>query len=267
MKARLKRNLLRLLRRIGWPQSEARMTSDAQHYWRQKSAKHALNSHWRSAMEPGVWEALGQFHRGLFERFVPEFRGSRSMPRMIEWGCGGGANAIAFADLVEEFIGVDLSLESLDECGRQLAGHEVRYTPQIVTASQPESILDSLKHPVDLFLCTFVFELLPTESVAKRILNVAHQCLREGGVAMIQVKYSTSDPATRSRHFAYRLDLANTTTFPIEQFWELACQSGFSPRCVHLLPIAPLVHDERYAYFFLDRPTRSDASLVAKGSR
>lgn len=267
MKAWLKRNLLTFLRRVGWTQSEARMTSDAQRYWRQTSAKHALNSHWRNAMEPGAWESLGNFHRGLFERFFPERLGPRRMPRMMEWGCGGGANAIAFSDLVEEFIGVDLSPESLEECRRQLAGYDVRYTPQIVTATQPESILGSLNNSVDFFLCTFVFELLPTEGVATQILKVAHQSLRDGGVAMIQVKYATSDPATRSRRFAYHLDLANTTTFPIEQFWELACQCGFVPRCVHLLPQAPLVHDERYAYFFLDRPGNSHPSLSPSGSR
>lgn len=267
MKSMLKRHLLTFLQRVGWTQSEARMTSDAQRYWRQTSTKHALNSHWRNAMEPGAWEALGQFHRELFERFFPEHQGPRRLPRMLEWGCGGGANAIAFADLVEQFIGVDLSPESLEECGRQLAGYDVRYTPQIVAAAQPDSVLDSLKNPVDFFLCTFVFELLPTEGVARQILNVAHQILRDGGVAMIQVKYATSHPATHSRRFAYRLDLANTTTFPIEQFWQLACQCGFVPRCVHLLPNAPLVHDERYAYFFLDRPRHSNASLTPSGSR
>jgi ubiquinone/menaquinone biosynthesis C-methylase UbiE len=262
MKALLKRNLLPLLQRVGWTQSEARMISDAQQYWRQNSAKHSLHSHWRSAMEPGSWEALGQFHRELFDGFFPECRGPRRMPRMIEWGCGGGANAIAFADLVEEFIGVDISAESLEECGRQLSGYDLRYTSQIVTAAQPELVLDSLKNPVDFFLCTFVFELLPTEGVGKQILKVAHQCLRDGGVAMIQVKYATSDPATRSRQFAYHRHLANTTTFRIEQFWELACQSGFLPRCVHLLPKAPLVQDERYAYFFLDRSKDIPGSLL-----
>lgn len=179
------------------------------------------------------------------------------MPRMIEWGCGGGSNAIAFADLVDEFIGVDLSPDSLKECSRQLADYNVRYTPHVVTADQPEAILDKLKDPVDFFLCTYVFELLPTERVAEQILKVAHQSLRDGGVAMIQVKYATCDPATRSRQFDYRRHLADTTTFRIEQFWELACQSGFVPRCVHLFPKAPIVHDERYAYFFLDRPATS----------
>ena len=84
---------------------------------------------------------------------------------------------------------------------------------------------------------------------------------------MIKVKYATCDPATRSRQFAYRRHLANTTTFRIEQFWELACQSGFVPRCIHLFPKAPHVHDERYAYFFLDRPASSfSSSLDALGS-
>lgn len=83
---------------------------------------------------------------------------------------------------------------------------------------------------------------------------IAHRLLRPGGVALIQIKYETKESRTKPRRWGYRANLANMTTYPIDRFWELAAEVGFKPKALKLQPKQPLVNDERYAYFLLERP-------------
>ena len=83
--------------------------------------------------------------------------------------------------------------------------------------------------------------------------SIARDLLAPGGAALIQIKYATDDWRTRPRRWAYRLNLANTTTFQIDAFWQLCRACGLEPRAVTLVPEQPLVGDERYAYFLLTK--------------
>ena len=42
------------------------------------------------------------------------------LERIVERGCGGGANAVAFAPHCAEYLGADLGSETVDECEKQL---------------------------------------------------------------------------------------------------------------------------------------------------
>ena len=110
----------------------------------------------------------------------------------------------------------------------------------------------------ELFLCFYVFELLPTPEYGLRLLNIARQLLVPGGVAVIQIKYSTSDRWTKSHVRDYHRNVANMTTYAIDEFWIHAAGAGFEPRSVALVPKNRL--DERYAYFALARPSAADAA-------
>ncbi len=109
--------------------------------------------------------------------------------------------------------------------------------------------------PCDLFLCTYVMELVPTPEYGKRIVDIAFKLLRPGGLAMIQIKYSTASAATQPRRWGYRHNAANMTTYPIDGFWELAQAAGFEPLALTLQPRQELIGDERYAYDMLKRPS------------
>ena len=176
--------------------------------------------------------------------------------RVVEWGCGGGANAVHFAREAEQFVGVDVSQASLDECGRQLNGEGLgdRWTPVLADVENPEAAAARIE-PCDLFLCVYVFELIPGPEYGERLLRIARDRLHPGGMALVQIKYATDDWRTRPRRWAYKLNLANTTTFRIEAFWQLAENCGLTPRAVTLVPEDRLVGDERYAYFLLMKPS------------
>lgn len=73
---------------------------------------------------------------------------------------------------------------------------------------------------------------------------------------MIQIKYDEGRFWTRPRRRAYRSGLADMTTYPISEFWQLAVTCGLRPESVELVPKNEL--DERYAYFLLSRPSAEE---------
>jgi len=242
---------------VGFRQAESTIAADSQRYWSNTSQRSfRSDSHWRGegGLSEETWLALGQFHFDLFNDLRRTTALAPPLQRVIEWGCGGGSNAAPFSKIAEQFIGVDVSQASLDECGKTLrdAGRP-DYLPILIDVADPEGALARVPEPCDLFLCTYVFELIPTPEYGRRLMQVAHRLLRPGGLAFIQIKYSTT-LRTRSRGFGYQFHLASMTTYPIDGFWELATNVGFVPKAVYLLPKEPLVHDERYAYYLLERP-------------
>lgn len=174
----------------------------------------------------------------------------RSWKRVVEWGCGGDANAVHFAPRAEEFIGVDVSMEPLRECEKQvLAVCETPFRPIAIDVAEPEAAIAQVEGWCDVFVSFYVFELIPSPEYGERLLRIAAELLAPGGLALIQIKYDAGRWRTKPRRRAYRSGLAEMTTYPIDGFWQLAQRCGFVPQAVHLVPRNEL--DERYAYFFL----------------
>ena len=253
--------LLRAAGLAGLRQSEAAVARASADYWSGggggDDARFRTNSHWRDGgmFDDAGWLAIGRPHLDLWRRFAAFADLDPRPRRVVEWGCGGGANAVHFAPACDRFVGVDVSQASLDECGRQLQreGHGDRYEPVLADVENPEAAAVGVGS-CDLFLCLYVLELVPGPAYAARLLRIARGLLTPGGAAVVQFKYETRDPATRGRRWAYRLNLANTTTFRVEAFWTLAESCGLEPRCLTLVPEQPAVGDERYAYALLTRP-------------
>jgi len=111
-----------VLGQAGFPHSSSRMVRDAARYWSGAHDDRWLNdSHWRSgSVFDGTdrWAVMGQEHLQLFHSLRRTMGEPAAMKRIVDWGCGGGANAVLFAPLAEELIGVDVSADSLEECAR-----------------------------------------------------------------------------------------------------------------------------------------------------
>ena len=258
LKQLLKLALIRTTQLLGVSQSEATVARDSARYWAgEDDERFRNNSHWREGgvMDEEAWLTIGRRHLEVFGRFANMVGFERPARRVVEWGCGGGANAVHFAKEAERFVGVDVAQSSLDECGRQLQreGLGDRWQPVLADVENPEAAAATIE-PCDLFLCVYVFELIPGPAYAERLLKIAQGLLRPGGMAMVQIKYATDDWRTRPRRWAYKLNLANTTTFRVEAFWQLAERCGLTPHAVTLVPKDAVVGDERYAYFLLTKP-------------
>jgi SAM-dependent methyltransferase len=247
-----------LLTRVGPAQSSARLERDAAAYWGgRKDDRWQNNSHWRGGSQfgvPGLWEALGREHLELYQRLR---RASTVEPapiaRTVEWGCGGGTNAVAFAPLSREFVGVDVSTASTEECAKQVAAAcpDVLFTGVLANVGDPEAAAAKIPRPVSLFLCLYVLELVPDKAYGLRLMGLAYQMLEPGGQAFVQVKYSTRSWRTWSRRRAYPSAIADTT-YCIDEFWTAMEAIGFRPESVFLVPRNDL--DERYAYYLLSVP-------------
>ncbi len=258
--------VIRASQLAGLRQSEAALTRAAGRYWSAGTdGRFRGNSHWRGEGGLGseAWERIGDRHVNLYRRFAA-FAGVEPTPRhVVEWGCGGGANAIPFARLAEQFVGVDVAASSLAECRSQLEaeGLAERFTSVEAAVDDPEAaareVLGSAG-PCDLFLCVYVFELVPGPAYVTRLLRIARDLLAPGGAALVQFKYATADWRSRPRRWAYRLNLANMTVLHVEQFWRMAEEAGLTPQAMTLVPQDRLVGDERYAYALLTKPSASE---------
>ena len=248
--------LLRTLASAGLTHSEARISAQAQRYWNETDvARWKADSHWHDATVFGdgdLWARLGRRHLELVERGARKVEFTRPWRRIVEWGCGGGANAVHFAPRAEEFVGVDISAESLTECGRQVAAHcDTPYRPVLIEVAEAERAVAEIGGECDIFLCCYVFELIPTPEYGERLLRIARDLLAPGGLALIQVKYDDGRFRSRPRRRSYRSGVAGMTTYPIDEFWQLAERCGLRPESVELVPRNEL--DSRYAYFLLSK--------------
>ena len=247
------RRVRNLWERLGPAQASGAVESDAQAYWRdERQPGWQSNSHWREGVTE-VWDEIGASSLALAERLVRVTGEPLPSSRTVEWGAGGGANAVRFAARCDEFVAVDISQASLDECERQVG--LVTATPVrkvLIDVAEPEAAIDAIgPGSCDLFLCLYVLELVPSQAYGLRLLDTAAALLAPGGVALIQTKYTTTMRASRSRRRDYRRDLANMTTYPIDEFWIEAGKRGLQPQSIALVPQDKL--DERYAYYLLVR--------------
>ena len=240
-------------------ESDEKLVRDSQAYWGAPGTdRQRFNAHWRghgAFVDDERWLEVGRQHLRLYEVMARAVgRGDGPLERIVEWGCGGGANAVHFAPLAREFVGVDIAHASLDECARQLAAAgRTNFVPLLISAADPEAACSRLAGGCDLFLCVYVFETLPSPEYARRVLRIAHRTLASDGMAIIQVKYRTHKMRTGPRRWSYVRNLAHNTTYAIDEFWLEAEACGLRPRLVSLVPKQPLVEDERYAYFALTR--------------
>ena len=250
----------RLVGAFGFKQSDLKIQKDALSFWENHTAgNYRVNSHWRGhgifENDDERWLSLGQRHVGIFKRLASTATTPfPTAPSTLEWGCGGGSNAVAFAEMASRFVAVDISKKSIEECLRQMELVGMKNGIGVVADMHyPEKVAKEID-PVDMVLCTYVFELLPTRAYALRLLRVFHELLNPGGLAIVQIRYATAKLSTRGRSWGYKLGFTKMVSFFLDDFWDACAQAGFEPRSIELLPIDKSVFDERYAYFLLEKP-------------
>ena len=72
-------------------------------------------------------------------------------------------NAYQLAPNVRRFFGVDVSGDSLKECSRQISELGLNnFVGVKIDADNPEAAIEQIDSPADIFLCTYIIELLPS---------------------------------------------------------------------------------------------------------
>ncbi len=243
-----------LISRAAPPQSEETLAAAAAAHWNDAGApRWKLESHWRSGLGEERWSRVGPRQLDLTRTLLSSLGRDVPRGRILEWGCGGGANAVTFAALCDEFVGLDIAGPSLDECHHQvMAGTGRDIATVLVDPTTPETAVPSVgAGTVDLVICFYVFELLASRRSAEQVLAVIRELLADDGAAVVQIKYDDGSRSGGARTRDYRRHVAHMTTFKVHEFWSLCQGLGLQPRVMTLVPEDEL--DSRYAYYLLTR--------------
>lgn len=196
---------------------------DDLHY--EKSLSHHIGArNW----EEDKFYAYGEKHVALFQsarRFISPNENERTQ-KVVEWGPGGGANALAFLKhFGGEYIGIDISKENLDEaariCNDTTCGS---FTKCHIDIQNPEAVLEFIQpKSVDLFISTAVFPHLPDKEYAKKVIEIAAVLLKPNAVCMLHVLNSDE---IKSTYGDYNKDVHRNTVFTYEETVALISEVG-----------------------------------------
>ncbi|WP_433786849.1 class I SAM-dependent methyltransferase [Actinomycetospora sp. CA-101289] len=243
-----------VLTAVGLHHSERRLVADAARYWADQSAPTwEDDSHWcgASAIDDNTFSRIGLVHASLFDRMGAMVGIGTSLGRVLEWGVGGGANAVQFAPRADSFIAVDVNPASTMEAARRVESVcETPVTEMVVDLADPESAHERIpSESLDLFVCLYVLELVPTPEYGMRLMRIALAMLRPGGLAFVQIKYDRGSLTTRAFRRNYSRNSSNMTTYSLDGFWSAVADIGLQPVAMVLVPENDL--DQRYAYLLL----------------
>lgn len=190
-----------------------------------------------------LWDKLGLENLARFE-ILKILSDTDKIESMLEWGVGGGANAVKFSRVIDEFYGVDISSVSISECEMRIKTEPkdtFKYWLARIHIDNPEIVYD-LVPKVDFFLCTSVFQHFPNPAYGERIAGIAYNMLKDKGLALIQIKYGE-----HQNYPSYAKEVAKFTLYPITVFRDLMIQIGFK-----FLSVA-LDTPTCYAYYYLEK--------------
>jgi SAM-dependent methyltransferase len=246
----------RTLCTAGMRHSEDRLLSESAEYWADRQDPQWNDqSHWRGGprIDPRRFDQIGADHVALFDRLAATVGGAPNPGTILEWGVGGGANAVHFAPRAERFVAVDINPDSPAEAARRVG--EVCATPVtevVVEIAEPEGVTEHLPEgSVDLFLCLYVLELVPSPEYGLRLMRLAAELLRPGALAFVQFKYRTAEAKTAPARRNYRYFTSRMTTYRLEEFWTAMDDVGLRPLAMSLVPENAL--DQHYGYLLLQR--------------
>ncbi|MDL9947999.1 class I SAM-dependent methyltransferase [Gordonia sp. ABSL11-1] len=241
--------------RIGRAARPQELAHEAQAYWTSESdaTTWSSDSHWRSGLGDEQWRAVGRENLLIIQTLAQGLGRVDELGTVLDWGCGGGANAVAVAPFAERLILADVAPQSVAEAADQVrTASDVVVETLTIDLLDPERAATTIEDTCDTFICLYVLELTASVQDALRIVRIAKRTLRTGGIAIFQVKYRSSTRASGTVKRSYRRNLANMTIFPIDEFWTHLETAGLEPRLITLVPENEL--DRNYAYFAATRP-------------
>jgi 2-polyprenyl-3-methyl-5-hydroxy-6-metoxy-1,4-benzoquinol methylase len=191
---------------------------EASDFWTGGSPFQKKGAHWLSSNHYSKRQWLNMGH----ERFKVFKEHQKDIPKgsILEWGVGGGSNLAVFRRHFQIYTGVDICQETLEECGERASEYKVDFRPFHIHIKDPEAALSLGEH--DFFLCTAVFQHLPSKQYGARILNIAYKLLYPGCFALIQFRTPHHLRAVRKERIknptTYEANVARFNLYTVEEF-------------------------------------------------
>lgn len=249
-----------IIQRLQPTESPSRLARCAGTFWAASQTEEQRRdlSHWRGVgrwASDAAWLEIGESSRAMFLTLCRLSGRTEPVNVMMEWGPGGGANAVAFSSLVSHYIGVDISQANLDECQRQLQLKAYNgFRPILIDAERPEECAAAIGGAkVDFFLSTAVYQHFPGKAYGATVTRTAAKLLRDGGLAIIQIRYDDGSEVVRAKTRDYFENAISFTSYRVDEFWTLCKDVGLEPLAVTLECKAS------YAYFLLRKSIGSEA--------
>lgn len=244
----------------GYREDAGQLASEARQFWNEVSDQHpqrAQEAHWRGHgvfADDAVWLKLGRDHVQLLKRALHAHGRTLAPRRVVEWGCGGGMNAVHLAHDAKAYYGVDIAEATLQECARQVrAEGGGPFVPVLADPRAPRAAMAQIGGDCDLFICTYVFELLPSEAHALEVLDIARDLLKPGGIALIHVRLARGGPAGGSRPWGYAQNMAQNVRFTDAAFTQACRDRGLQRLEAVMVASVPELDERDYAYYVLER--------------
>nr|WP_281436421.1 class I SAM-dependent methyltransferase [Ensifer sp. ENS04] len=227
-----------------WERHEDDAWREDQSHWRGKG-RWADDARWQAigkatvAKLRAVWRLLDKPH--FPEPFVA-----------LEWGPGGGTNLFAMRRLSRRYFGVDISPSNLAECARMIGaeGYGSLFEPIHLTEA-PESIVEKVAEPIDVFISTAVFQHFPSKEYGGEVLRAVKRVCKPGAVGIVQIRYDNGEEKFRpiADLSEYKEKHITANSYQIDEFWKLLRDCGLNP-----LMIRDINGQVNYATFFFKAP-------------
>lgn len=226
-------------------------------------------SHWRGYgryKDEAVWLRIGE---GSVRRINTILRTEKikdfwAKPRVVlEWGSGGGANAIAFRDHAKAYYGVDISKQNLNEAARVMREANSSIFKPALIDSGPKDVLSAVKQKIDVFISTAVFQHFPSKEYGVEVLSVLAKLCHTGALGFIQIRFADSGGRISGNASVdeYKKNYLQATVYAIDEFWTICENAGFAVRAV-----TDLKTSNNYVTFHLRKKPKPDEASNDKPS-
>lgn len=210
--------------------------SEAHDFWNGDTKKRNDQAHYLGCgrWDEGKWSRHGRYYFRLYKEFLKEFSHIDPGPskRMLDWGCGGGANAVSFSKSFEHVTGVDISMESIRICGDACYEKVKRdfFRPFLIPVDFiPKDIeLLSSEDLYDFVLCTQVIQHMPSADYVGAVMSVWSSLCRKGANAVVQFRtHYNSRRIQRSSKISYTENVAHWVMLNPAVFEKMANEAGW----------------------------------------
>jgi hypothetical protein len=238
--------------------SPVKLLHDNRVYWERAGSDSKISdyAHWKNVgrfKNAKAWSRIGEENFTRYKKLLKLMGGcgAEKLDSMVEWGVGGGANAVVFGDAVDFFYGIDIARSSLDESRKQMdaIGLGQKYFPLIADKDVVGNILQLSPKGIDFFLSTATYQHFPHVAYAKYVTTSAFKILRPGGLALIQTRYADGSRfyATKTRDYGVGKNAIRFLSFNVNEFALLCEKIGFK------VLMTETVDRINYCYYYLQK--------------
>jgi cyclopropane fatty-acyl-phospholipid synthase-like methyltransferase len=156
-------------------------------------------AHVLGPMDREAFDSTGQTTRARVVDLLNRSGGKLPVGTIVEWGCGGGANAVALAQDCERYIAID-AVESRREAIGATCPDAEFIAIDIAEPEQAEAATAS----ADLFVSSWCFNHFDTVDYGRRVLRVASNMMAHGGALLVHAGISDDKTAGDGAEYVRR---------------------------------------------------------------